>query len=96
MGSINDTFQADAFCGDFDTLPVRSHLLFGAVPLFPTSDDFQLAAMVASHANDAAAEWRVEAIRWRRGNEGKPLDLRAIAVATSERLFKLCAADSAR
>ena len=83
-------FQADAFLGDFDALPLRSHILFGAVPRYPIEDDFHHAVSVAFHANDAAAEWRIEAVRWRRSHSDGELDLHAIATATAERLYQLC------
>lgn len=81
-------FAADNFDGSFDALPLRSHILFGALPSHPIENDFHHAVSVAFHANDAADDWRVEAIRWRRHNPIGELDLHAIAVATAKRLFK--------
>lgn len=95
MGQINDTFRADDFCGDFDSLPIRAHILYGAVPTHPTSDDFQEAAMRAENENDAAADWHLEAVRYRRHSPGALLTdeaLRTIAQATSARLYKKCTA----
>lgn len=80
-------FSLDTFAGDFDWLPLRAHILFGAVPERPIENDFHHAVSVAFGANDAAAEWRVEAIRWRRRHPGRPLDLHAIATATAKRIF---------
>jgi hypothetical protein len=75
------------FDGDFDLLAFRAHVLFGEVPLYPIEGDFELAVSHAFHAEDAAADWRVEAVRWRRMHAGKPLDLPAIARATAARLY---------
>ena len=78
------------FDGDFDVLPLRAALLFGAVPLTPTSADFHLAVSdVYAAPEEPAAHWRVEAIRWRRVNAG-PLDLTAIAKATALRYSAAC------
>lgn len=84
---MSKPFSYDGFAGDFDFLPVRAHILFGAVPAYPTDGDFHHAVSVAFGREDVAADWRVEAIRWRRGNPGAELDLPAIARATAARLF---------
>jgi hypothetical protein len=80
-------FQIDSFEGDFDALPLRSHLLFGEVPSYPTSEDFQNAACTAFGSTDVAARWRMEAIRWRLVHRGVPMDLHAIAIAVANFLF---------
>lgn len=78
------------FEGDFDALPLRSDLLFGALPVNPTANDFHVAVSeVFSNPEEPAAHWRVEAIRWRRVNAG-PLDLTAIAKATALRYSAAC------
>ncbi len=80
----------DTFDGDFDYLPFVAHLEFGEVPLYPREEDFHNAVSTALRARDVAADWRVEAIRWRRSAEGygKPLDIKAIAVATAGRAYR--------
>jgi hypothetical protein len=83
--------MAYIFQGDFDFLPLRAHLLYGAVPEFPTEGDFAMAATaVASDPNEAAAHWQIEAIRARRSHSGAPLNelLSEINRATSARLYK--------
>jgi hypothetical protein len=79
-----------AFDGDFEMLPFRAHVLYGDVPLYPISEDFHLAVSVAFGRDDAAADWRVEAVRWRLAHMGKPLNegLREIAAATAARLYR--------
>jgi hypothetical protein len=79
----------DRFDGDFDMLPLRAHVVYGEVPLYPIEADFHHAVSVAFGAEDPAAEWRVEAVRWRLRNQGQPLSdaaLKTIAVATAKRL----------
>ena len=80
-------FSYDTFDGDFDFVPVRAHVEFGAVPAFPTEADFHHAVSIAFGREDVAADWRVEASRWRRSNPGVELDLRAVARATAKRLY---------
>jgi hypothetical protein len=58
------------FTGDFELLPLRSQLDAGAVPLSPTSDDFQFAVSLLRDAEQSAGEerpvtWQVAAARWR-------------------------------
>lgn len=76
-----------------DLLPFRALLLYGEVPLYPIGETFDLAVSdVACAADDPAAHWRVEAVRWRRGaGYGKPLEqgLPIIAGRTAARLWKL-------
>ncbi len=88
------------FTGDFDLLPIASSLHFAAVPIYPTEGDFHLAvsdyeAALGAVAIDgvitmqlAAARWRVEAIRWRRGaGYGvATMDIATIATRTAEAL----------
>lgn len=83
------------FNGDFDVLPLRAHVLFGAVPEFPTSGDFhQAVSDVEAERDEPAAHWRVEAIRARRIHMGVKLDeLRGIINrATAARLFAVVTA----
>lgn len=80
------------FQGDFDALPLVAHFEIGPVPAYPTAEDFQASAMRASNADPftqsgAAARWFCEAVRWRRGNPGVAMDLRAIAGKTAAALF---------
>jgi hypothetical protein len=85
-----DITANDRFNGDFDSLPLSAHIRFGAVPQFPTESDFHLAVSDAITARHPAAEWRVEAIRFRRQNPGATLDaakLKLIARATAQRLY---------
>ncbi len=61
------------FTGDFDALPLFVSLTDRPAPLYPTSEDFQLAAMAAGRADPFTVEgagtiWRLEAIRARRGD----------------------------
>jgi hypothetical protein len=66
---------------DPELWPLRASMLLDPVPVYPTDADFQRAAMEASsHETEPAYAWRLEAIRWRRGHPGKPLDLGAIGV----------------
>ena len=61
--------------------PVRALLVLPVIPAYPTSEDFQSAAMQADHADPIYA-WRCEAVRWRMGHGGQSLDLPAIEAAT--------------
>jgi hypothetical protein len=80
-------FHPETFCGDFDVLPLRAHLLYGPVPTHPTSQDFQNAGC-SGIDDEAAARWRLEAIRWRMANPfPMPLDLRAIANACAAKFY---------
>lgn len=78
---------------DLELLPLRAHVIYGEVPLYPIRDDFELAACVVAHeADDPAAHWHIEAIRWRRvDGYGKPLEhgLPVIAGRVAARLWKL-------
>jgi len=80
----------DRFEGDFDLLPLAAHIRYGAVPAYPTSEDFQNFAGTKEHEQRPEAHWHLEAIRWRRANLGSPLDagLRAIAIATAAAIIK--------
>jgi hypothetical protein len=84
------------FHGDFEFLPIKSDLLFGPVPLYPTDSDFHLAAStVAANPDEPAAYWRMEAIRARRGHSCAKLDelMPRIMAATAQRLFQVVTAD---
>lgn len=63
-------------------LPSEARLRYDAVPYFPTRADFEQAEKLAAIDQHPAAVWHREAMRWRCANEGKPLDLHAIAEAT--------------
>lgn len=63
-------------------LPSEARLRYDAVPYFPTRADFMSAETHVAVDRDAAAIWHREAVRWRMANEGRPLDLSAIAEAT--------------
>jgi hypothetical protein len=80
----------DRFDGEFDFLPFAASIEFGAVPEFPTEDQFHIAA---GRANDSpAARWFCEAVRYRRHHPGAKLDavaLKAIALSTSQSLYRL-------
>lgn len=79
------------FDGDFDFLPLRAGLQYGAVPTYPTYEDFALAVTaVESDPDDPAAHWHVEAIRARRLQPGIMLNdlLKQINTATAARLYK--------
>jgi hypothetical protein len=80
------------FDGDFSLLPFTAHVRYGEVPRWPTDDDFHLAASdVAHNPDDAAAHWRIEAVRERRHRPGVELDaptLKAIALRTADRLYQ--------
>jgi len=83
--------KIDTFEGDFELLPLRAHFLFGRLPQCPSDADFHMAVTDAIPAQDPAAEWRVEAIRFRRQNPGARLDdinLKTIARATAARLHR--------
>ena len=83
------------FDGDFELLPVASALRSGAVPEYPTSDDFQHAAMAAVREApgswaEAASVWFREAVRQRRWQSAVTLDaptLKLIAVRVADELF---------
>jgi hypothetical protein len=65
----------DNFDGDFDMLPLRAHIEYGAVPEYPTEGDFAMAVTMAlGNAHDPAAQWRLEAIRERRLRPGVTLE----------------------
>ena len=73
---------------------VRAHLIAGEVPLYPTDEEFQTAAMAATrHFPEPAYVWRMEAIRSRRGapGRGQPLDLPAVQAATERAMVRLAA-----
>ncbi len=80
------------FLGDFEMLPVAAHFAFGEVPLYPTSNDFQLAAMLYGDSHDAAALWQLEAIRERRVHPNRALEAAKgdIAQRVAGRLHKIC------
>jgi hypothetical protein len=62
-------------------LPHEAHLRYDAVPSFPTRSDFEHAEKLVRTETHPAAIWHREAVRWRMSNEGKPLDMVAIADA---------------
>ena len=63
------------FDGDCSFLPLSAHIHFGEVPLYPVEGDFHRAVSDVEHdPENAAAHWRVEAVRVRLHNPGKPLD----------------------
>lgn len=62
----------DQFDGCCDFLPVAASIYGLDVPMFPTSDDFQLAAMRADQS--PVHRWQTEAIRYRRQNPGAKFD----------------------
>lgn len=80
----------DRFDGEFDYLPFAAGIRYGAVPPYPTSEDFQNFAGVKEHEQRPEAHWHLEAIRWRRANPGKPLNdgLKDIARATAAAIIK--------
>jgi len=79
------------FNGDFDLLPIRSHLDHGPVPRSASMVDFDDAMTLAINADPwtiegAARIWRGEAIRWRRGNPDIPIDIKAVGALCATRL----------
>lgn len=82
----------DAFNGDFDSLSIAAQLRYGAIPAYPTSDDFQLAACLVADDLDiyAEAHWYIEAIRERRLNGGRLLEdaKRDINARVATRLYR--------
>ena len=66
----------DRFDGSFEWLPLAAHLRYGAVPAYPTSQDFQRAACAVSVDLDTHAEahWYLEAVRERRLHPGRTLN----------------------
>ncbi len=83
---------ATMFDGDFNFLPFRAHMVYGDVPRYPSESDFQMAAMEVSHSpDDAAAHWRLEAVRERRLRPAAPLSgdtLTVINARVAARLYK--------
>lgn len=72
-----------------DLAGLRAALVYGDVPLYPTTGDFLLAATdVVDHADDIAAHWRLEAIRARRLAPGSVLDCEAIERAAEARMHR--------
>lgn len=65
-----------------EALPVEAHMRYDAVPSFPTRSDFEQAERYVARDRHPAAIWHREAVRWRLANEGRSLDLVAIADAT--------------
>ena len=60
---------------DPDLLPLRAHVLYEPVPLYPIEGDFHLAAsVVAAEPHEPAAHWRIEAIRERRAHAAIAFD----------------------
>lgn len=92
MSIVQERSSYLAFDGDFDLLPIKAHLLYGAVPTHPTYGDFALAVSeVESNRYEPAAHWQVEAIRARRLNPGVKLDDVRVEInrATAARLYKV-------
>lgn len=80
--------QLQTFNGDFDSLPIKAHILLGQVPLNPNYGDFCLAVSDLEHDQTPESLWRLEAIRWRLANQGKNLDLQAINKVVAKRLYE--------
>jgi len=81
-----------AFDGDFDLLPIKAHILYGAVPEYPTYADFALAVTeVFGNRFEPAAHWQLEAIRARRLSQGAKLDDMRVEInrATAASLYKV-------
>jgi hypothetical protein len=81
------------FNGDFDFLSVAAHFRYGAVPAYPTSQDFQAAAVAVSSDLDTYVEahWHLEAVRERRQRPGCALDdntIRGINNRVANRLYE--------
>ena len=80
------------FTGDFHFLPFRASVVYGDVPTHPTAADFHCAVTdVQRNLDDAAAHWRLEAIRLRRQEPGVPLGNDAVKLinqAVAKRLFE--------
>lgn len=97
-----DNQVSSGFDGAFDLLPFRSHLDCGQVPLYPTSDDFQLASMGTVHEEqgswaEAAKVWHFEAVRERRLRHACAFDaptLKAIALRVAAKLYERARAAS--
>ena len=64
--------------------PLRAAFVCEPLPVNPTSEDFQAAAMSANRhfPDEPCFTWRLEAIRWRMQNRVGEMDLGAIHVAT--------------
>lgn len=91
--------RIDQFDGDFDLLPIASDLRYRSIPLYPSADDFQLAAMeiAADLSLHAEAHWYVEAMRWRRAEGyGRPLQdgLKTINTAVAKRLYEIVTSEA--
>jgi hypothetical protein len=84
--------ESRPFLGDFDFLPLAAYVKHGDVPPYPTSDDFQLAAMALGRSLDAADIWQLEAVRERRLHPGRLLeDAKAdINKRVAKRLYDIC------
>ncbi len=88
--------MSNHFDGGFDLLPILAHLECGPVPMHPTGEDFQRAAMCAAVGDEdgiiskveAAGVWQREAIRWRMGHGGCALDIPAISRNVAAELYK--------
>lgn len=78
-----------------DLLPLRAHILYGEVPLYPIESDFHMAATDVAHAEeDAAAHWRIEAIRYRTQHRGAVFDDHVLAILAGRvaaRLWRVAA-----
>lgn len=59
-------------------LPLRASLTLDAVPMAPTGEDFQCAAMQAERSDEHL--WRFAAIRWRQRHPFAQMDLGAVEV----------------
>ena len=68
---------------DFDFAPFACDLILGAVPLYPTTADFQRASMAQQGNESAIVRWYFEAIKIRLAHPGAPMDV--IAPQAAER-----------
>lgn len=94
--SRDEQSAAGYFDGGFDLLPFRAAVLYGEVPEYPISEQFQGAGCQAASADPftwegAGALWYLEAIRERTHRPAAAFDdatLRVIARRTADALGK--------
>ncbi len=91
---MSSQYTIESFQGQFEFLPLRAGIMFGAVPEYPSDSDFHLAASAVKNegTDDVAAHWQLEAVRFRRLNPGAKLDataLKSIANAVAARIFRV-------